>query len=590
MSERNSANIGRFVICILIVLTVGVMITPVVASEWTTPTPLLSEGVFGKYQYHMVVSDTGEKNIIYGIYVSTQNPYSENTKIIYLDDAGVEKELASATSPYVNDQLTGHYLNYPDITIDGFGNLHVIYEDTDRDSGSVRSLMYTSRIQGIWTTPTPLLSEGVFGKYEYHMVVSDTGEKNIIYVNIVSTENPTTENTKIIYVDDAGVEKELASATSQYVNDQWTGHYLNYPDITIDGFGNLHVIYEDTDRDSGSVRSLMYTSRIQGMWTSPTPLLSEGVFGKHQYHMVVSDTGEKNIIYGIYVSTENPTTENTKIIYVDDAGVEKELASATSPYVNDQFTGHFLYYPDITIDGFGNLHVIYEDTDRGSGSVRSLMYTKKLASSFDWRKYKGKDWMTPVRSQGLWGACWAFATIGSVEAKFNIEQGSQQDIDLSEWDVHYQIKHGKDEGGWPVEAYNVLRTSGIVDESCNPFNWDDPVLHVQQPNIPWGRCSDASLHKWVINEQKSLDSASQMEIKQKIMEEGPITIVVPWGSGLHAVVLVGWNDHDGVWIIKNSWDKTWGDHGYGTIPYTGSEKSDIQTMDWSISVHGVGGS
>ena len=42
MSERKSVNIGRIVICILIFLTVGVMITPVVASDWTTPTPLLS--------------------------------------------------------------------------------------------------------------------------------------------------------------------------------------------------------------------------------------------------------------------------------------------------------------------------------------------------------------------------------------------------------------------------------------------------------------------------------------------------------------------------------------------------------------------
>jgi len=35
MARRNSANIGRIVICILTIPTIGFMITPVGASEWT---------------------------------------------------------------------------------------------------------------------------------------------------------------------------------------------------------------------------------------------------------------------------------------------------------------------------------------------------------------------------------------------------------------------------------------------------------------------------------------------------------------------------------------------------------------------------
>jgi C1A family cysteine protease len=43
-----------------------------------------------------------------------------------------------------------------------------------------------------------------------------------------------------------------------------------------------------------------------------------------------------------------------------------------------------------------------------------------------------------------------------------------------------------------------------------------------------------------------------------------------WG---HAILLVGWNSTS--WIIKNSWGANWGTNGYGTIPFTGHQYSDI---------------
>ena len=36
----------------------------------------------------------------------------------------------------------------------------------------------------------------------------------------------------------------------------------------------------------------------------------------------------------------------------------------------------------------------------------------------------------------------------------------------------------------------------------------------------------------------------------------------------HAVALVGWNDADGAWILRNSWGPSWGENGYMRIKYT----------------------
>jgi len=35
----------------------------------------------------------------------------------------------------------------------------------------------------------------------------------------------------------------------------------------------------------------------------------------------------------------------------------------------------------------------------------------------------------------------------------------------------------------------------------------------------------------------------------------------------HAVILVGYNDTDRYWVIKNSWDTTWGEGGYMRVSY-----------------------
>jgi cathepsin L len=43
------------------------------------------------------------------------------------------------------------------------------------------------------------------------------------------------------------------------------------------------------------------------------------------------------------------------------------------------------------------------------------------------------------------------------------------------------------------------------------------------------------------------------------MDSGPIN---------HAVVLVGWDDSKQAWLLKNSWDTTWGMSGYMWIKYT----------------------
>ena len=45
------------------------------------------------------------------------------------------------------------------------------------------------------------------------------------------------------------------------------------------------------------------------------------------------------------------------------------------------------------------------------------------------------------------------------------------------------------------------------------------------------------------------------------------TMPKPDDAEWHAVILVGWDDSKGAWLIKNSWGRSWGNHGYGWIRY-----------------------
>ena len=208
------------------------------------------------------------------------------------------------------------------------------------------------------------------------------------------------------------------------------------------------------------------------------------------------------------------------------------------------------------------------------------------AESFDWRNKDGKDWMTPVKSQSSCGSCWAFSALGVVEAAINIyTNDSDIDMDLSEQHlVSDCCSAGSCGGGWPDWALKYVRDTGVPDESCFPYI---------RKNSACTPCSDWAENPWKIENYKYV-SPSKDAFKSALQEYGPLSVVltVPddwfyytggvyepaWsatdgvGWANHAVVLVGWDDSESCWIIKNSWGSGWGEQGYARVLYGNLEK------------------
>ncbi len=218
------------------------------------------------------------------------------------------------------------------------------------------------------------------------------------------------------------------------------------------------------------------------------------------------------------------------------------------------------------------------------------------AESFDWRNKDGKDWMTPVKSQGSCGSCWAFSAIGVVEAAVNIYANDPDiDIDLSEQHlVSDCCNAGSCGGGAPRRALEYVRDTGVPEESCFPYIASDCAC---------APCPDWAENPWEI-ENYVYVSPSTDAFKSALQEYGPLSVVltVPddwfyyiggvyeptWnvtngvGWANHGVILVGWNDSEGCWIIKNSWGSGWGEQGYARVLYGNLEK-----YEYAYAVTGI---
>lgn len=197
-------------------------------------------------------------------------------------------------------------------------------------------------------------------------------------------------------------------------------------------------------------------------------------------------------------------------------------------------------------------------------------------SKVDWRDRYGADFTTSVKDQGQCGSCVAFAVVASIESRLEVRlMQPGLNPDLSEAHVFY-CGCGACcwRGWWNYEALDHIVEHGVSDEACFPYQIGDP---------PCELCSDwqertVNLTHWVGVEGRD-------GMKQAIADNGPISVVievrgdffgyksgvycptVPFGGGLHAVEVVGYDDEAGYWIAKNSWGTGWGEEGWFRIGY-----------------------
>lgn len=250
-----------------------------------------------------------------------------------------------------------------------------------------------------------------------------------------------------------------------------------------------------------------------------------------------------------------------------------------------------------------------EDADsNGSGDACQDPCTMNVNNvpAFSWTTWRAMNWMTSVKDQAACGSCYAESPTGTLEAKYNIEQGSQKNLNTAEQvfvSPCFSPDPGSCLGGSRNEVMKDIRDHGVPDESVMPYQSTACVhkdsaghlvcnagigAHCSVPNS----CNMGALapdHVWKVTGYGS-SSGTVAHVKQELLCKGPLSVCS--GKWWHCVVLVGWDNsvNGGSWLIKNSWGTGWESGGYGWILFSGEDRSEIRSdAQYMTGIYKIGG-
>lgn len=220
-----------------------------------------------------------------------------------------------------------------------------------------------------------------------------------------------------------------------------------------------------------------------------------------------------------------------------------------------------------------------------------------LPASFDLRNVSGQNYVSGIRDQGACGSCVAFGSVAVLEgtARYGPRVASMA-VDLSEAHLYYgyggTVGVTCDTGWMPLPALTFCAGSGLAFESAWPYS----AGNSNGGSLPSNWQQHRAKVRGIVDLTNKVD-----QIKKHLVETGPVTgcfIVYTdffsYRSGVyeqtsgkeeggHCVGIVGYDDAQGAWIIKNSWGTGWGMNGYGLIKY-----GECYIDTWSnIAVTGV---
>ncbi|SIO63186.1 cathepsin L [Singulisphaera sp. GP187] len=199
----------------------------------------------------------------------------------------------------------------------------------------------------------------------------------------------------------------------------------------------------------------------------------------------------------------------------------------------------------------------------------------------DWRQ-RGK--VTGIRDQSTCGSCWAFGSVGVLESGYLIRHNLA--VDASEQHVVNCVGGGNScaTGGVASKALDFLRTEGTATENDVRYAAEDGPCNTSVAK-PY------KLEAWGYVNPSDIANPNTAQMKDALARYGPLRVSViatplmqayttgvfneqQTGSTNHTVVLVGWDDDKGAWIMRNSWGPDWGskcdygpERGYMYIKY-----------------------
>jgi C1A family cysteine protease len=204
-----------------------------------------------------------------------------------------------------------------------------------------------------------------------------------------------------------------------------------------------------------------------------------------------------------------------------------------------------------------------------------------------------------VYDQGSLGSC----TANALGAAFQFGQMKQSIPDFlpSRLFIYYNERVLintvlSDSGAFIRDGIKTMNVQGV----CNEKNWPYiiPQFTIKPPAALYKKASTNQVLSYM-----RLNNANLLQLQSCLAEGFPFVFgftvyesfqrigkngIMPMPNskeqrlGGHAVMAVGYDDSKKLFIVRNSWTKNWGDHGYFYMPYT--YITDINRADdfWTI--------